>query len=95
MKTNAKYQETIFATNKPMSFKTLSNRKILNLLIDNNDLLKKGEKIKIQPVLIWKPCNESLFPEQPFYVVIIGTRKRYVRIDGKIFRRLTKITTAL
>jgi hypothetical protein len=93
--TNANYQETIFATNKPMSFKTLSPKKILNLLIDNNDISKKGKKITIQRTLVWKPCNQSLFPEQPFYVVKIGTRKRYVRIDGKIFRRLTKITTAL
>jgi len=47
------------------------------------------EAICLSPMLVWQPCRESFSPHLPFYQLTVGGRKLYVRIDGKVFTRLT------
>lgn len=47
--------------------------------------------IRVDPTLTWKPCDQSHTRFQPFYVVHDGTSIVYVRVDGEVFTRLTRI----
>ena len=47
-------------------------------------------KIIIDPILVWKPCVESYSRFLPFYKVKMGNKTVYVRIDGKVYPRLTQ-----
>lgn len=40
------------------------------------------------PVLVWKPCRESLSPFVPFHMFTIGAHRIYVRVDGAVFTAL-------
>jgi hypothetical protein len=40
------------------------------------------------PVLVWKPCRESLSPLYPFHLFTSGAYHVYVRVDGAIFTEL-------
>jgi hypothetical protein len=42
------------------------------------------------PVLAWKPCRESFSPFVPFYLLTVGDRIVYWRVDGTPFDRLTE-----
>lgn len=60
------------------------------------ELPEKGGMIRlrpeatcIHPTLVWKPCRESLSPFWPFYMYTFGPHQIYVRIDGKVFSKLT------
>ncbi len=46
------------------------------------------EAFCIYPILVWKPCRESLSPFWPFHMITIGSQHIYVRIDGAIFTAL-------
>lgn len=82
---------------KPLFFSPLTKNEILKA-IDIKIKTGGGAPIKIfkntvsvSPVLVWKPCCESLSPFMPFHVAHIGDENFYVRIDKKVF---TKLTTA-
>ena len=93
MRLNAKdgaFQGASFAMyeDQPLNMTGISLKKITNLLMD-----KYGEtnsKIEVEDILVWKPCVQSYSPFLPFYKVKTGKRTRYVRLDGKVFSRLTK-----
>jgi hypothetical protein len=58
------------------------------------DLGRKG-RVKVRneahalyPTLVWKPCRESLSPYMPFFMVVIGDVRIFIRTDGKIFNKL-------
>jgi Papain-like cysteine protease AvrRpt2 len=51
-------------------------------------LLVRPEAFCLYPMLVWKPCRESLSPFWPFHMFTIGGYRVYVRIDGAIFTRL-------
>jgi hypothetical protein len=40
------------------------------------------------PLLVWKPCRESLSPYFPFHLFTVGDQHIYVRTDGAVFTRL-------
>ena len=44
-----------------------------------------------QAQFVWKPCAESRSPYQPFRRATIEGKSKYVRLDGKIFDRLTPL----
>jgi hypothetical protein len=48
----------------------------------------RREAYCLYPMLVWKPCRESLSPFYPFHMFSIGSHKIYVRIDGQIFTKL-------
>ncbi len=81
--------------NQSLKFKTLTPKKIKSLIGNSFYFKKKGvtkifeEALFINPVLIWKPCRESLNLYYPFYLVLYGSKRIYVRIDGKVFTKLT------
>ena len=87
---NANYQETTFSTNmnKPISLATLTHDKLANLTMSKYGS-KSLKSMSIYPALVWKPCRESLKPYLPFHVVKIERRRVYIRIDKKVFARLT------
>ena len=49
----------------------------------------RPEGICLHPTLVWKPCRESLSPFWPFFMYTYGAHRIYVRIDRKVFTRLT------
>jgi hypothetical protein len=51
-------------------------------------LLVRPEALCLGPVLVWKPCRESLSPYWPFYQVRVGGHTIYIRIDGAVFTEL-------
>jgi hypothetical protein len=81
--------------NKPFQSKLLPANKIKFLAAQAIQSDKKGfkkiftESLFISPVMIWKPCKQSLNRYYPFYLVLYGSKRIYVRIDGKVFTKLT------
>lgn len=49
----------------------------------------------IYPTLVWRPCQESLSPYYPFYMVSVGEHRIYIRIDGAVFTSLTTDTKGI
>ncbi len=43
----------------------------------------------VSPTLVWEPCWESWSPNLPFYQFTVGAVTFFVRIDGKVFTKLT------
>lgn len=73
-------------------------RDVLARLVDGKrfDVPDEGGRFKVypgtyavSPVLVWRPCRESWSPHLPFYHLVIGGQSLYVRIDGRVFTRLT------
>jgi hypothetical protein len=87
---NANYQETAFSKdiNEPIAFAPLTHAKIINM-IKSKYGPQSLKKMSIHPALVWKPCSESRTPYLPFHMVTIGKRKVYIRIDQKMFTKLT------
>jgi hypothetical protein len=87
---NAGFLDASFAmyTDQPFNLTGLSFKKISNLLMDKYGVIRS--KIDIEDILVWKPCVQSYSPFLPFYKVKAGKRTCYVRLDGKVFSRLTK-----
>jgi hypothetical protein len=48
----------------------------------------RPEAICLYPILVWKPCLESLSPFWPFYMLGVGTHHIYIRVDGAVFTQL-------
>jgi hypothetical protein len=47
-------------------------------------------QVKVEPRLVWRPCEQSMTPFLPFYPVIAGDDVVYLRIDGEMFPELTE-----
>jgi hypothetical protein len=47
--------------------------------------------VTVQAKLYWTPCDQSVTPLQPFYVVHYRGRPEpiYVRVDGEIYTSIT------
>ena len=89
----ANYRESSFAmdTKKPLVFTPLTEKKIFSLLIKNKYIKSQDSKrVKFHKVLGWKSCKQSLSPFLPFHVVTIKRQKIFIRIDGKVFKKLTQ-----
>jgi hypothetical protein len=78
-----------------LSFQQLTKNEIYKILEENFNL-SEGASIKlfkntivINPMMVWKPCRESLSPLVPFYLVHVGEENLYVRMDGEVFKKLT------
>lgn len=58
------------------------------------DLGRKGrlkirkEAYLLYPTLVWRPCRESMSPYVPFFMVTVGDRRIYLRVDGQVFPTL-------
>ena len=81
---------------KNIQFNTLTKDEILKVLQESlknkkirQELPDFAEALAIHPVLVWRPCLESFSPFRPFYMVYLGSFKVYVRIDKKVFTKLT------
>ena len=87
---DAKFQEAVFSmhADQPLTLPRLSDKRITKIVI--NKYGKPKGKIIIDPILVWKPCVESYSMFKPFYKVKMGSRTAYVRIDGKVYTRLTQ-----
>jgi len=67
-------------------------RTLLGRAIDLPDLagqlvLRKGLYCEY-PVLVWRPCLESLSPFYPFRMISVGDHHVYIRSDGAVFTQL-------
>jgi hypothetical protein len=51
-------------------------------------VLVRPEAICRYPMLVWKPCRESLSPFYPFTMFTVGAHHLYVRVDGAVFTEL-------
>jgi hypothetical protein len=52
------------------------------------ELIVDADLLCIYPVLVWKPCRESLSPFYPFRMITVGNQQLYVRSDGRVFTQL-------
>jgi hypothetical protein len=92
------YRESAFAKSKtkPIIFKPLGKEEIRKLL-SKKLRLKEPKRVLnmnpdvmcLYPLLVWTPCLESFSPYLPFHMVIIGGYIIFVRIDGKVFTKLS------
>jgi hypothetical protein len=48
----------------------------------------RKEAFALYPTLVWRPCRESQSPFLPFFMVIVGGQRLYLRVDGRLFTRL-------
>jgi hypothetical protein len=48
-------------------------------------------QIAVDPTPLWRPCDQSHSPYQPFYKVRRDGAVEYVRVDGMIFPELTEV----
>ncbi len=48
----------------------------------------REEAVCQYPILVWRPCRESLSPLYPFHLFTVGGHRIYVRIDGAVFTEL-------
>jgi hypothetical protein len=60
----------------------------LDLPAVRNRVVRPGT-VGQHPVFVWKPCKESSSPLLPFYLLTVGDRVVYVRVDGQVFDELT------
>jgi hypothetical protein len=51
-------------------------------------LVLRPEAFCQYPLLVWKPCRESLSPLYPFHLFTAGSHRLYVRVDGATFTAL-------
>ena len=87
---DGRYRQGSFAKDlkNPIVFNLFAKEKIINLVAKQLDV-KKGKIIVNTDYLVWMPCTESFSPDIPFHEVTVGSYKAYVRIDGKVFTKLT------
>ncbi len=52
------------------------------------EILVRDKLFCMYPVLVWKPCRESLSPLYPFRMLTVGAHRLYVRSDGRVFTEL-------
>ena len=81
---------------RAIDFNALTRDEILKILQEGlkdkkirQELPDFAEALAIHPVLVWRPCLESFSQFRPFYMVYLGNFKVYVRIDKKVFTKLT------
>ncbi|MGH3104479.1 MAG: hypothetical protein ACRDN6_10350 [Gaiellaceae bacterium] len=67
--------------------KLVLNRAI-DLGRDGGQLVLRPDLFCLYPVLVWKPCRESLSPYYPFRMITVGSQRIYIRSDGEIFTEL-------
>jgi hypothetical protein len=67
--------------------RTILNTKV-SLGVDGT-VVTRPETLVPYPTLVWEPCLESLSPYYPFRMFIAGVHRLYVRVDGKVFTKLT------
>ena len=48
----------------------------------------RKEAFCLYPTLVWRPSRESMSPYVPFFMVTVGNRRVYVRVDGQVFASL-------
>ena len=48
----------------------------------------RREHVGLHPVLVWKPCRQSVSPFLPFYQFSVGSSLVYLRVDGELFNEL-------
>jgi hypothetical protein len=82
----------------PNFLEPLAREAVLKLVLDQKielpeyrgELLLREELICVYPVLVWKPCRESLSPFYPFRMITVGSERLYIRSDGRIFTQLNQ-----
>lgn len=81
----------------PNFLEPLAREAVLKLVLDQKIelpeyrgelLLLRDDLLCVYPVLVWKPCRESLSPFYPFRMITVGDQRLYVRSDGRIFTQL-------
>ena len=87
---DGKYRQASFAKDleNPIVFKLLVEEEIAGLIKKHPGIKKEEINVNTR-YMVWMPCIESFSPIVPFHEVDIGNYKVYVRIDGKIFTKLT------
>jgi hypothetical protein len=48
----------------------------------------RREHVGVHPVLVWKPCRQSVSPFLPFHQFSVGSSLVYLRVDGQLFNAL-------
>lgn len=61
----------------------------LDLPGQRHPLTVRSGTVSVHPILIWKPCAASTSPLLPFHVLTIGDTVAYLRVDGRLYGRLT------
>lgn len=88
----AKFQDASFfvKTKKSNPIKRFTTTQITGLLVKEYGSSKAVLENKVEPILVWKPCEQSYTSFSPFYKVKMGNKTVYMRMDGEIFDKLTK-----
>ncbi len=94
---NGVYLQSAVHTGREGSVITLKSRSEVaeSILGSTIDLPNRGGRIPVRaeavcqyPILVWRPCRESLSPFYPFHLFTIGNERIYVRTDGAVFTEL-------
>ena len=89
---DTRFLEAVFVMDieQPFTFEKLSDEEIKGLLESKFGKTKKATLISVMPILIWKQCMQSTTRFMPFYKVKMASKTVYIRMDRKIFSRLTQ-----
>lgn len=81
-------ETSLFAVLEERAVREMAVGRRLELENGRGSLLVRREASCLYPMLVWRPCLESLSPFFPFHMLTVGDRRVYVRIDGQIFTKL-------
>ena len=56
---------------------------------ESNSRVVRAGSVGVHPVLVWRNCAESRSVMLPFHVITVGDTLHYMRVDGRIFDKLT------
>jgi hypothetical protein len=62
------------------------------LFEESRRVVIKSSEVDVQKILYWVPCDQSITPFLPLYIVVLKNETKdtlYVRIDGEIFTTIT------
>jgi hypothetical protein len=80
--------ETFLAALEPENVLETVLERPLELPDHEGSLVLRDGLFCVYPILVWKPCRESLSPFYPFRMITRGTRQIFVRSDGAVFTEL-------
>ena len=89
-------QSIVFKPRSKSSLSMIDRKTAAQLVLGNwfelpnreGRLLVRREAVCHYPLLVWKPCRESLSPFYPFHMFSVGAHRVYVRVDGAVFTEL-------
>jgi hypothetical protein len=74
---------------KTFSFTPMTDDELRIMIKKKYPTIKNIKELPIPKTLVWKYCKQSMTENQPFHMITMGKRTLFIRLDKKMFTRLT------